>query len=271
MYCKKCGNALPEDVRVCDKCGTVVGGVEEKKPEGPPPEYERKEAVPPNFNSAQNINAAGSTAPVLPQYFRTQQDQQITYMEPSAYSKVFVDPDEKLLGTLGNGYLANFILAGSIKKCHALLTDKRVYFQGILFSGKGGGNLRDLKKRKCEQIVDLEDISSTAFIYSMPIGILTAIISVVVPWILGFVCWIFNTLPFIGDGVVILFGLAGDVIAILWIIIKYILLRKTYFVIEYAGGAGGELRFDAKIVGLPAVQDFQKQIRRAKDRLKGKG
>ncbi len=37
-----------------------------------------------------------------------------------------------------------------------------------------------------------------------------------------------------------------------------------------AGLAGGNIQIDAKLIGLSDVQDFHKQIRRAKDALKAK-
>lgn len=43
--------------------------------------------------------------------------------------------------------------------------------------------------------------------------------------------------------------------------------RKIWFFIDYAGG---KIQIDAKLIGLSDVQDFHKQIRRAKDALKAK-
>jgi hypothetical protein len=49
------------------------------------------------------------------------------------------------------------------------------------------------------------------------------------------------------------------------LIISYIKNRKTLFFIEYAGGG---IRFDSSIYGLVESQDFEKQIRRAKNKVK---
>jgi hypothetical protein len=69
-----------------------------------------------------------------------------------------------------------------------------------------------------------------------------------------------------GDLLVSLVGaVIGIFIPVLIYTIKYLLNRKVYFILEYAGGA---IRFDAIIVGLSNVKDFNKQIRRAKDHAK---
>ncbi len=238
MICKNCGNDLPEGAKFCDKCGAVLEQAQSQTP------------------GVQGAQAGGCGGPQQGAGNFNGAMRQASYMEPSKYSKVFVDPDEKLQGTLGNGYLEN-LLFGDIKRCHALLTDRRVYFQGRFLYENG--------KRSewliSEEIVDLEDITGTGFIYSKPIGILMTLILLVIPWI-----------PLIlapnrqNDFGII--GLIGDVVVLLITLVRYILNRKTYFSMEYAGGA---IKFDAKIIGVPAVRDFQKQIRRAKDRATGKG
>lgn len=240
MICKNCGNDLPEGAKFCDKCGAVLEQAQSQTP------------------GVQGTQAGGYGGPQQGAGNFNGAMHQASYMEPSKYSKVFVDPDEKLQGTLGNGYLEN-LLFGDIKRCHALLTDRRVYFQGRFLSENG----RRSEWLISEEIVDLEDITGTGFIYSKPIGILMTLILLVIPWIAGL---------FVGATgrneewwiIVVI----GDIIALLITLVRYILNRKTYFSMEYAGGA---IKFDAKIIGVPAVRDFQKQIRRAKDRATGKG
>ena len=174
-------------------------------------------------------------------------------MKPSAYQKIFVEPDEQLLGTLGNGYLES-MLNKKVKKCHALLTDKRVYFQGTFFDGRG----KTLQQDIIEKIVDLEDITGTGFRYNKPFRILTTVIMLVIWWLL-IISFGYYYSPV---------GLFGTIITILITIIKYIKSRKTDFMLEYAGGA---IRFNASIIGLSHVKDFNMQIRRAKDHAKAKG
>lgn len=238
MFCSECGKQLEDNVLFCDNCGArikenedgVVGVVEKSVQE-----------VSPTIQS---------------------REQESSYMESSVYHKVFVEPDEQLLGTLGNGYLEN-MLNKKIKKCHALLTDKRVYFQGTFFSGSG----KTLQQDIVEKTIDLEDITGTGFRYSKPIGILVPIISLLIPWALALLYYICRLHWFFPPDNAPKLGLLGSVVSILIIVIMYLKNRKTNFILEYAGGC---ICFDAMILGLSNVKDFDKQIRRAKDKAKGK-
>lgn len=247
MFCTKCGKEIPEGVEFCESCGAKVG----------------------DANSAMIAGAVGNSVTNLKNTIQEKEkEMEATYMDESAYSKVFVEPDEQLLGTLGNGYLEN-ILGKKIKKTHALLTNKRVYFQGTFFNGSG----KNLQQDIMEKVVDLEDITGTGFRYKKPIGIASSIISTIIMGIVGCLgAIVIERVANNGSiGVVVGFGLVGTAVGILIpsliFIIKYLLSRKVDFILEYAGGA---IRFDAKIIGLSNVKDFNKQIRRAKDHAKEK-
>lgn len=236
MFCAKCGKEIPEGAKFCENCGATVGGAD----------------------NATIANVVGNSFTNLKNTIQEKEkEMKATYMDESAYSKVFVEPYEQLLGTLGNGYLEN-ILGKKVKKTHALLTDKRVYFQGTFFSGSG----KNLQQDIMEKVVDLEDITGTGFRYKKPIGIVSSIITTIIMGIVGFV---------VGAILIeqMVFGLIGTAVGILIpaliFTIKYLLSRKVDFILEYAGGA---IRFDAKIIGLSNVKDFNKQIRRAKDHAK---
>ncbi len=268
MICKNCGNDLPEGARFCDKCGAVM---EQAQSQAPGIQMLGAGGQAGGYGGPQLQGAGSFHGPMEQQRGGTfnglmGRQQTANYMEPSKYSKVFVDPDEQLQGTLGNGYLEN-LLFGQVKKCHALLTDRRVYFQGRFLYENG----KHSEWLISEEIVDLEDITGTGFIYSKPIGILKTLIYLIIPWIVALLWFVTDEHMFgiyhdaDAAGIV---GLIGDAVVILITIVRYILNRKTYFSMEYAGGA---IKFDAKIIGVPAVRDFQKQIRRAKDRATGKG
>lgn len=142
-----------------------------------------------------------------------------------------IDTDEHIIKTLGNGYGVN-LLYGNAKTCHAILTDRRLYLEGALYSGSGSSLMKSTERR----VIDIDDITGTGFVYqklSIPaviIGIIT------VPILIGII-----------------------------ILVKVFLARTTLFVVEYAGGC---IKFDANIVGIADVNDFHKQIRRVKDRHK---
>lgn len=236
MVCEQCGGELKRNAKFCGKCGAAVT-------------MEKSASVVKNVQQA---------------FQQERAKEEVTYMQESGYQKVFVEPDEQLQGSLGNGYLEN-ILHKKVKKCHALLTDKRVYLQGTFFSGSG----KSLQEDLMEKTVDLEDITGTGFRYSKPLGLLSVLLTYIVPLIAGAV-WGWETGWKMGwgrEGGAVNGAVGGFVLATLITLVRYLKNRKTDFIIEYAGGF---IRFDAMIIGLSNVRDFQKQIRRAKDKAKGK-
>lgn len=152
--------------------------------------------------------------------------------EPQVNGVDLITPDEQVITSLGNGYAVN-LLYGNAKKCRVVLSNKRLYLSGAFYTG----NLEMLTKTNIEQIIDVEDITGTGFVYSklskwrIIVGILT--------------------LPTIIIGIILL--------------AKAFLDRKTFFFIQYAGGS---INFDAHLIGMADVKDFHVQIRRVKDSLR---
>lgn len=149
------------------------------------------------------------------------------------YANIFVDPDENYIDSLGDEYLSSFFTSQKIRRCVALLTDKRVYLRGNTVDINNG----KIARINMQKTIDLEDITGTGFIFAssqlwkLILAILTA--PLIVPAIL--------------------------------LLVSYFKNRDTLFFIEYAGGC---IKFNASIYGLVESQDFEKQIRRAKNRLK---
>lgn len=185
-------------------------------------------------------------------------EKETTVVNDNKYAKIFVESDENYLGSLGNGYLNSFLTNRGIKRCVALLSDRRLYLRGQMVdinNGKMG-----LINR--QQTIDLEDITGTGFIYASPQ--IWKLILAVMLFGVGFLCSM-GTDESIRSIIISIVG-AFWISAIL-LMVSYIKNRNTFFVIEYAGGC---IKFDASIYGLAESQDFEKQIRRAKNQVKGK-
>lgn len=218
MFCSSCGAQINDDAVFCPECGAVQEG-----------------AKAPRHTASKAAPKTTSSTPAAMQ----------------SVEQAFMDPDEKLLASLGNGYLVN-LMFNQLRKCNALLTDKRIYLKGAMYAGDG----RTLLKLMEERTLDLEDITGTGFIYSRVsklmifIGILFELASVA----LGIAA---------SEPAPMLAGL----IPCLILIVAAFFSRKIWFFIDYAGG---KIQIDAKLIGLSDVQDFHKQIRRAKDALKAK-
>lgn len=92
------------------------------------------------------------------------------------FKQFFMNPKEQFVCALGNGYIQNFLANGSVGKGFAVVSDKRVYFNGKTYEVH---NSR-LKATSESRTVDLKDVTGTgvrAIIY--PLLKIFAIISVV--------------------------------------------------------------------------------------------
>ncbi len=166
----------------------------------------------------------------------------------SKYAKIFVEPNENYIDSLGNNYINSFLTDKKIDCCIAFLSDKRVYLRGDMININGG----KLEHSNIQQTIDLEDITGTGFVYSSP-QVWKLVLAIILPII----------------GILLLFlhnagGVLG-VIASILLLVSYMKGRNTLFFIEYAGGC---IKFDASIYGLAESRDFEKQIRRAKNKVK---
>ena len=165
----------------------------------------------------------------------------------------FVDSDEYVVKTLGNGYLQNIVTTGSAANTTAILTQKRLYFSGTCYENKGLA----FKKVKASKIIDLEDITGTGFLHKSHIVFL----------ILAILC-LMLAIGFASDfddwgGLMILLLIAMVIFFLIWIF-----KRISLFTVEYACGKIG---FDVKWLNINVISDFQKQIHRMKANKKSGG
>lgn len=176
------------------------------------------------------------------------------------YDTVFIEPYENYIGSLGDGYLNSFLTARKIHRCVALLSDKRIYLRGNMIDNASG----KISRINISKTIDLEDITGTGFIYASPaIGKLITSILLFVITIIPLICAIvFQEMIFMIAMGSLFFPL---IIAAIILLVLYFKSRKSLFFIEYAGGC---IKFNASIYGLVESKDFEKQIRRAKNKLK---
>lgn len=101
--------------------------------------------------------------------------------EVQKLSGYFVDQEEQYVSSLGNGYIMNYLVNGSLSRGFAVVSDKRVYFRGSCFSGQG----KSLVRTDEERTVDIKDVTGSGFIYKRYLGILVALFMAVVTLISG--------------------------------------------------------------------------------------
>ncbi|MCM1190503.1 MAG: zinc ribbon domain-containing protein [bacterium] len=181
-------------------------------------------------------------------------EKEIPVGNDNKYTKIFVESDENYIASLGNGYISSYLTAKSIKRCIAFLSDKRVYLRGNMIDTNSG----KVQRFNMQKTIDLEDVTGTGFIYSNPLWKLILSIFLLVLSVISLTGGIY--------GVTVVF-ISTCIISAILLVVSYIKGRTTLFSIEYAGGC---IQFDAAIYGLAESRDFEKQIRRAKNHVKGR-
>lgn len=229
MNCPKCGSSLPDGSSFCSVCGSSVATAgsqtgnqtayvapQPTQPIAPPPISAPLITPQPALLGAASgyVSSTGATG--------------------------FVDPSERAVCSLKNGYGLNLISGEGWKSEDSVITDKRLYYygdQGII------------SKVKTEEIVDLEDITGISITYFRPwffilFGIISLIAGVAVKEQL----------------VQVVFLISG-----LFLFLLFAVLSKSFLRIDYAGGS---IRFSVKKYGLNNVRVFQRSIFTQKDKLK---
>lgn len=197
------------------------------------------------------------------------QEQSTSIRQDEKFKRFFMNPKEKLVTTLGNTYIQNFLNDGSVRNGFSVVSDKRVYFQGKTYElvTKNNGRKKVIKTKK-SRTVDLKDVTGTGYdSYSN-----------VLAKILAFVFFAFGTIFFslsmnaIADRMNNLS--TEDVIGIIFMLIVclipgvvflavFLQSRVNLIAIQFAGG---EIAFDINWFSEMEIEDFQKQLRLAKDK-----
>lgn len=102
------------------------------------------------------------------------------------FKNFFMSPNERLVAVLGNSYLENFFQNGSYKNGFAVISDKRVYFQGKNYyvSHDEDGRTQIIKNQQ-SRTVDLKDITGTRTdSYANKAWLIWACVSLIVPFLL---------------------------------------------------------------------------------------
>lgn len=253
--------------------------------------------------------------------------------EINKLAQYFVSREEKYISSLGNGYIMSFFANGNLRRGFAVISDKRVYFRGSCFSGRG----KSLVKTDEERTVDIKDITGSGFIYRRYLGILLGLLISLLILCFGIIRLMYKTqneyeyyseyhdkyeyakkifnratkdneyMSYVDeegewvfveddkiewicrleeiDGFEIienrrtyyiyrpsmgitLFMVGISCLLFLFLIscftvfLSYLKKRKTMFQIQYAGGC---IAFDVSYYAKAEIDDFQKQLRRAKD------
>lgn len=233
-FCKSCGESLAEVPVTQEDFYAITGGFLNKA----------KEVASTGAKKAQQVAADGAAKAREHRQEAATQKAETKAMKQSGQ---FVDPSETAKATLGTNFAQNVLTSGKVKQGSAVLTEKRLYYKGNLFSGSG----KNLMSVKGEYIVPIEDISMTSFVHGESTG----------SKLLGLL------LILVGAGLFFVFGPAGTVVALAGVVflIKGFLGKSTVLEVSFPGG---RFRFDVKWYPIADMQDFQRQIHLVKDHYK---
>lgn len=175
------------------------------------------------------------------------------------FRELFAELTERYIASIGNGYIINFLSGGSLASGFSVISNKRVYFKGKCYYKEAG----KLKKSFEERMVDLKDVTGTGYTRVNPISLLiTSLSSLVLSIIL------FGVLSSLGSSDqatvmnILTFVLIASILSFSITLTAYILKRKNLFEISFAGGM---IAFNINLYDKAEIDDFQKQLRRAKD------
>lgn len=256
--CPKCSTTNPNDSAFCKGCGASLEGVEIAQ--DPTSDFlnragsflsdgarKAKEAAAIGAQKAQKAVQDGA---------EKMREQQVAYAKKTTTQpqrSMLIDPGETVIASIGNGCLQNIVGSRSVKSGFSLLTEKRVYFSGQVFSGNGRGGMTT---EEC--IIPVENITRTRFIYNqgvvwLMIGLGLAIYGGLIA-LFQFANGPEDIPTFIGLGM-LLIGAC--------LIISYFLNRSTVFEISFPGGG---FSFNVKWYPIEDIQEFQRQLHLAKDK-----
>lgn len=174
------------------------------------------------------------------------------------FTRLFMSPNEKLVATLGNNYIQNYLHNGSVRNGFAVVSDKRAYFYGtsytISYNGRGNPNANKMSR---SQVVDLKDVTGSGFIRMVNIGY------AILAWALVIISIFLIILLYdIEEGLAVIGGLAA-LSALLFLIYQYYDNKLSLISIQYAGG---EIAFDIRWFSGQEINNFHQQLRLAKDK-----
>lgn len=162
----------------------------------------------------------------------------------------FVNPEEKQLAILGQGYLAS-ALRGSFSRSVLVLTQDRIYQRGRVFELAFNGRWIATKGHK---IVEVRSVNASAFKeVSFPIFLIFAILSVLAA--------VAAMLVDYDQEIALTAALTLLILAFFWFIL-FLATRLSIFYIEYAGGKLGTF---ARWYSRDDIHEFQNALSRAVD------
>ncbi len=250
MFCDKCGQELPEGSQFCDKCGNKVGRKTDFA--------DNAKAVASDMGDM--LQSGMSIMKEQAENYQTKRKEELEREKINKVEDVFVDSSEKMVAVLGGGYLNNFIHGNGLRKGFGILSNKRFYFRGKCYHKVNS----HYTKSNEERVVDLQDITSSGFVFSK--NIILKIWAIVAS--LFDVFCLFGGITageYDSDMWATLFFIGLAAVVVLWLI--YFITKKCIYDISFAGGS---IAVRASKYGIKETRKFDKMLRKEKDKAIGR-
>ena len=176
--------------------------------------------------------------------------------------KIFIDPDEQLVGVLGRDYLDGYLSGSGIKRGFLAVSGRRLYQKGrayVRFSGR-----RSLTKTKGSSVVDIADVTGTRIFRTSSVAKL--VISIV--FLIAAMCTAGYAFAFAGGDREFFCYIAGGLLMLSIVFLTaHLISKKNLVTITFCGG---EISFDRKWFTKEEFYEFQRSLYLAKDILTGR-
>ena len=149
------------------------------------------------------------------------------------FESLFMENSEKYITSIGNNYIQDYIVNGTLSKGIVLVSNKRVYFKGECYYELG----KKMYKQNEERVVDLKDITGTGYTTRKVTWMKNLAISLFLYWLVIFTIGMSGLVD--GSGPLLDFmGVTATFALLLAIacLIVYSTSKNSMFEISYAGG-----------------------------------
>jgi RNA polymerase subunit RPABC4/transcription elongation factor Spt4 len=122
------------------------------------------------------ISKSKGIIPIATQQSTVQPAIQSNTSQEENFKKIFVDPDEQHICTLGNSHLQKYFREKSLEKAFSIISNKSVYFRGKSYDINN-----KCKKKAVSQAVPLNDITGTSVAkHKIPLFLILGIVSAII-------------------------------------------------------------------------------------------
>ena len=179
----------------------------------------------------------------------------------SGVGRIFIDPDERLVGVLGQEHMERYLSGKGMKRGFLAVSDGRLYQKGRAFVSIGGR--RSLMKTRGSSVIDLAEVTGARIFRAASYSRLV----ICVLFLIAAVCVSIFALFFGGGEELFFYIAAGLAMLSAAFMAGHLLSRKSLVTISFCGG---EISFDRKWFTKEEFYEFQRQLYLAKDMLTGR-